>query len=201
MCPVAKGSPACYDLPTYSTTLSLGRQCPGFPVAVSAAPSLGWRGPTLLCQHLWCPVSVFLWVPGKHTSPGDHTFDWQVSTGVNHWQSSCCLVQDSQWTSRVKVPVTCYLSIELQGKGLTQHSWFKVKLKGCRAGPFLEQIPEQITESWLFEEWLSGHRHPSSNTSPNIFQLFDYEKNWPKFWFPHCEMEVVTHNFHDYCKD
>lgn len=94
----------------------LGRQCPGLPMAVTAAASLGWWGQTLLCQHLWCPVPIFLWVPGKYTSPGDHTFDWQVSAAVSHWQEPyCCQAQAIQWPSRVKATATFYLSTAAGG--------------------------------------------------------------------------------------
>lgn len=187
------------DSPTSSAMPSLGGQCPGFPLAVPAAASLGWRGQTLLCQHLWCSVSILLWVPGKYTSPGDHAFDRQVSTGVSHWQRTLLL-----FGSHHPMTTQCHLLLptELQGEGQTQPNRGKIKLKGCRAEPVSEQTPEQIDEPWLFEEWLGSPTHLDSHSSCDTYQLlFDHENlDMILGLFIH-EMEVVTPTWREFCKD
>lgn len=65
--------PVCDDHVMFS-----GCQSPGLCLAVSTSSPVGGCPETLLCEYLWCPVPVLLWIFRKQSSVGDHSSNWQV---------------------------------------------------------------------------------------------------------------------------
>lgn len=47
-------------------------------MAITATPSMGWRRIRLFCQHLWCSISILLWISGKYAQISHNTINWQV---------------------------------------------------------------------------------------------------------------------------
>lgn len=58
-------------------TIKIGKRI-GFSMAITATPSMGWRRIRLFCQHLWCSISILLWIPGKYAQISHNTINWQV---------------------------------------------------------------------------------------------------------------------------